>query len=156
MSSMPDTGSGLRWHRGDSVVPGGPYNAMREGLSTCGAPPPGGAPRVYSVSVPRSAIARDEPPTSIVYAPGVTVQALAAVSQWETAEAGSSTWTWPVWPGFSRTFWKPFSCWGGSAAAVGKQMYTWATSAPARVPVSVTSNATVAVCAAPAVTTRLA
>ena len=48
-------------------------------------------------------------------------------------------------PGAIETFWKPRSCFGGDDGAVdGRPMYSWATSAPATVPLFVTEAVTVA------------
>ena len=56
------------------------------------------------------------------------------------------SWKVTVWlaPGWRLTRAKPSSCLGGSPDAAGSVMYSWAMSAPARVPVLVTVAVTVA------------
>src|SRR3989440_6574648 len=93
-------------------------------------------------TVPGNGRLRDEPPTSRVCCPGPAVHAPADVLQTENARSCTVMLTRLVWPGFRLTFAKPLSCLGGSPAEAGADTYTWTTSAPARVPVLVTSTDT--------------
>src|SRR6266511_1623142 len=92
------------------------------------------------VTWPVSRRSRDEAPTEMVYVPPAVVQPL--LQYWKLRAASVTVTCW-VWPGSRFTRWKARRLRGGSPTAAGWVRYTWATSAPARLPVLVTSNPTV-------------
>ena len=85
-------------------------------------------------------MSRDDEPTANVNVPVWMTQLCDATSHVENVRSLRGKDTAADWPGMSRTFWKPFSCCGGSPAAEGKPTYSWATSDPSRLPVLVTAQ----------------
>ena len=91
---------------------------------------------VYCANEPLRRMSREEEPTLTPNVPWTRTKASLAIDQMDVSKAVSGKVTVADWPG-ARTavFWKPLSCSGGSPAAAGNARYSWATSAPATVPV---------------------
>ena len=104
---------------------------------------PAGAAALDDIrTLPVKRMSWEELPTMTSKLPSASVQLCTAGSHTEELRLLRGKLTVFDSPGWSSTFWKPFSCRGGSPALGGYERYNCGTSEPARVPLLRTSAVT--------------